>query len=743
MSQDKTTYLGVSQPISILPPDDEDIALTKKLKECLESYGYFETEAEMQLRLEVLGSINSLVKRWVRMVSESKQMPANEVETVGGKLFTFGSYRLGVHTRGADIDSLCAAPRHVDRSDFFSSFYELLRQDPNTTDLRQVQDAFVPVIKLKYRGIELDILFARLALTKVPDDQQLNDDSILKNLDEKSVRSLNGCRVADEILRLVPNIDTFTYTLRAVKLWAKNHGIYSNVLGFLGGVSWAILVARTCQLYPNAAPAKLIQKFFLVFTRWEWPHPVLLKDCDQTPRPPDMQSFQELVWDPRTRSCDRYHLMPIITPAFPEQNSTFNVTKSTRQVIMNELEEGLAITIEILSGKAEWSKLFDEVNFFSRYKHFIVLLCVAANENDQLVWSGLVESKIRHLIGNLERNPCVSLCHINPQHFTPITPLPIEISIENPCCQMWFIGMELNKQLKKNIDLTDEIQQFNDAVMRAADFQNVYCPGMAVLPSYVRRADLHLWLPRSELSRGRAAIKKNRIVAALNASSPLHTPPSSQNPSQNSNISSRDRRTSASCSMDAVSSSLSDPSVSSSTQMASVESQATLTTTASAPQMNEISSTRPSNTQDTNNERVSSTTVDSSFSASIPVAAIRAVTDIPLSGGSPDNRKTSTSSSLLHSRSTPNLDASATCDQQPALQLPVSNVSKINSSHVSNGNVLHTDDSTETRKRIHDVSEVEMDGPPVRARRSDTGSVLSSNGAALVEHRDAFNETVA
>ncbi|VDM29663.1 unnamed protein product [Toxocara canis] len=70
-----------------------------------------------------------------------------------------------------------------------------------------------------------------------------------------------------------------------------------------------------------------------------------MKDCDQTPRPPDMQSFQDLVWDPRTRSCDRYHLMPIITPAFPEQNSTFNVTKSTRQVIMNELEEGLLFKV--------------------------------------------------------------------------------------------------------------------------------------------------------------------------------------------------------------------------------------------------------------------------------------------------------------------------------------------------------------------------------------------------------------
>ena len=45
-------------------------------------------------------------------------------------------------------------------------------------------------------------------------------------------------------------------------------GIYSNALGFLGGVSWAMLVARVCQLYPNAAPATLIQKFFLVFSKW-------------------------------------------------------------------------------------------------------------------------------------------------------------------------------------------------------------------------------------------------------------------------------------------------------------------------------------------------------------------------------------------------------------------------------------------------------------------------------------------
>jgi len=51
-------------------------------------------------------------------------------------------------------------------------------------------------------------------------------------------------------------------------VWMSGKGIYSNALGFLGGVSWAMLVARVCQLYPNAAPSTLVFKFFLVFSKW-------------------------------------------------------------------------------------------------------------------------------------------------------------------------------------------------------------------------------------------------------------------------------------------------------------------------------------------------------------------------------------------------------------------------------------------------------------------------------------------
>lgn len=75
---------------------------------------------------------------------------------------------------------------------------------------------------MNFDGIEIDMLFARLLLKEIPDTMDLQDDYLLKNLDPKCVRSLNGCRVTDEILRLVPNIDNFRLALRTIKLWAKS-----------------------------------------------------------------------------------------------------------------------------------------------------------------------------------------------------------------------------------------------------------------------------------------------------------------------------------------------------------------------------------------------------------------------------------------------------------------------------------------------------------------------------------------
>ena len=164
------------------------------------------------------------MKAWIKETSVTKNMPESMAETVGGKIFAYGSYRLGVHNKGADIDTLCVAPRHIIREDYFSTFVEMLRVQDEVTDLRPVPDAFVPVIKFCFDGIDIDLVFARLALKEVEEDQDLSDPMLLRNLDQKCVRSLNGCRVTDEILKQVPNVENFRLTLRCIKLWAKKHG---------------------------------------------------------------------------------------------------------------------------------------------------------------------------------------------------------------------------------------------------------------------------------------------------------------------------------------------------------------------------------------------------------------------------------------------------------------------------------------------------------------------------------------
>ena len=97
-------------------------------------------------------------------------------------MFISGSYRTGVYRKDTNIDALCVTPTHVDQSDFFSSFYVKLKLQGEIKDLRAVEEAFVPVIKL-FDGIETDILFARLALQTIPEDLDLKYDSLLKNLD--------------------------------------------------------------------------------------------------------------------------------------------------------------------------------------------------------------------------------------------------------------------------------------------------------------------------------------------------------------------------------------------------------------------------------------------------------------------------------------------------------------------------------------------------------------------------------
>ncbi|GJC95494.1 hypothetical protein ColKHC_04320 [Colletotrichum higginsianum] len=302
--------LGVTPPISsALPTEAENHAMQTLIDE-LRRQNTFESPADTQKRQmpseKVLEHLARICDEFVKRVAREREKGNDAlIRDARGKIFTYGSYRLGVYGPGSDIDTLVVAPKYVTRADYFEIFPDLLKEmaPPGAiTDMAVVADAFVPIIKFEFSGISIDLIFSRIAMLKqLPKDFNVQDSGLLRGLDEAELRSLNGTRVTDEILSLVPEQATFKLALRAIKLWAQRRAIYANIMGFPGGVAWAMLVARVCQLYPKAASSVIVNKFFHIMRRWPWPQPVLLKQVEGGP-------LQVRVWNPKVGS--RYALGP-------------------------------------------------------------------------------------------------------------------------------------------------------------------------------------------------------------------------------------------------------------------------------------------------------------------------------------------------------------------------------------------------------------------------------------------------
>ncbi|TVU11215.1 hypothetical protein EJB05_44788 [Eragrostis curvula] len=476
-SSSNNGYLGVTEPISLNGPTEIDIARTQEVEKYLADAGLYESQEETVSREMVLGKLDQIVKAWIKKATRAGGYGEQFVQEANAKIFTFGSYRLGVHSPGADIDTLCVGPRHATRNEyFFQVLHDMLSEMPEVSELHPVPDAHVPVMKFK-------IL-------------ELSQDSILYNVDEQTVRSLNGCRVTDQILRLVPNIMNFRTTLRFMRFWAKRRGVYSNVIGFLGGINWAILVARICQLYPNAAPNMLISRFFKLYSKWKWPSPVILCHIEEG-------SLGLPVWDPRRNFRDRGHLMPIITPAYPCMNSCYNVSISTRYVMIQEFTRAYEICQAIDDGKACWDALFVPYPFFESYRNYLKIEITARSEDDLRNWKGWVESRLRTLVLKIERYTReMLLSHPNPRDF-------VNSSRSLHC--FYFMGLwkkQITQGQAEQFDIRAIVNEFKISIQAYQYWKE----GMEIEVTHLRRKDIPLFVFPDGVRPSRIADKEARTI---------------------------------------------------------------------------------------------------------------------------------------------------------------------------------------------------------------------------------------
>ena len=94
--------------------------------------------------------------------------------------------------------------------------------------------------------------------------------------------------------------------------------------------------------------------------------------------------------------------LQIITPAYPAQNSTFNVTHSSLHVLRQEFKRGSEVCTEILMSKKRWEALWAPLPFFSMHKHYLQVTIAAVSEDDFKKWEGWVHSRLRMLVQGVE-----------------------------------------------------------------------------------------------------------------------------------------------------------------------------------------------------------------------------------------------------------------------------------------------------------------------------------------------------
>ncbi|KAG6731546.1 hypothetical protein I3842_01G133700 [Carya illinoinensis] len=353
---------------------------------------------EEEKRKNVILKLKEIVLTWIKKVAWQRRFPKEQIAAACATILTYGSYGLGVHGSESDIDALCVGPLFATMAeDFFIVLHNMLKSRPEVSEIHCVKDAKVPLIWFEFDGISIDLPYAQLKVSSVPENVDVLNPYFLRDVNVTSWKSLSGVHANKRILQLVPNLENFQSMLRCVKLWAKRRGVYGNLLGFLGGVHLAILAASVCQKHPNASLNSLIVNFFQMFAFWPWPTPVILQDGIL----------------PTTRDAIEIRsLMPIQLPCSPYEYCHSNVTRSTFRRIRAEFLRGHDRTRDLLKPDFDWGSVFEHFPYPKEYTRFVKIYLSASDQDDLGDWVGWVKSRFCSLLTKLEE--VQGFCDPNP-----------------------------------------------------------------------------------------------------------------------------------------------------------------------------------------------------------------------------------------------------------------------------------------------------------------------------------------
>lgn len=159
-------------------------------------------------------------------------------------------------------------------------------------------------------------------------------------------------------------------------------------------------------------------------------------------------------------------MMHIITPAFPQMNTTFNVSESQLKIIEDSLLEGFKILKLISLGELSWEDLLLEYPFFHDYDHFIEIEILSKDEKEFFKWKGLIQARLRYLVTSIESEVGSRLnLHLWPQEFD----VYFEQESDFKYASFIYIGIKLARHSQEIFDLTQIVSQWRSSVYEQWD----------------------------------------------------------------------------------------------------------------------------------------------------------------------------------------------------------------------------------------------------------------------------------
>jgi poly(A) polymerase Pap1 len=213
------------------------------------------------------------------------------------------------------------------------------------------------------------------------------------DLPMQSLIKFNCFRDLDYLQKTIPDLAAFRLAYRTIKAWAKQRGVYSSKLGYLGGIHITLLLSRICKLlfrqHRTTTVPDIVYTFFNHYANLDWDKGIIF----------DPFFYKQ---EPRYHRTIREPLV-ILGIHAPKVNVAHTASLPSSAVLIEEFRRADGF---LSSDMATWNEFLSEtksrsgvVDFLECYKTYIKI--------DVHYW-GMSSVKGKMLVGWLESR-CILL----------------------------------------------------------------------------------------------------------------------------------------------------------------------------------------------------------------------------------------------------------------------------------------------------------------------------------------------